>query len=238
MTDQAPLPLRRFETFDALTATLARVIAERLTDAVGQRGRASLVASGGSTPGPLYDRLSLAEAPWPDVEVTVSDERWTPPGAEGSNERMLHERLLVRAAAQATYIGLRTEHATPEAAEAACDQRLRAMARPFDVTLLGMGDDGHTASLFPFAPGLDRALDLTSERLAAAVRPAMAAGSAARMSLSLRALYDSRIIILLLSGEAKLSILQKLVPGSDWREAPVRALFTPSAPPVDVWWAP
>jgi len=238
MTEEAPYVLRRFETFETLTATLAKEIAERLTDAVGQRGRASLVASGGSTPGPLYDRLSLAQAPWGEVDVTVSDERWTPEGAEGSNDRMLHQRLLVNAAAGATYIGLRTLHDTPEAAEDACDERLRAMARPFDVTLLGMGDDGHTASLFPFAPGLDRALDLTSDRLAAAVRPSVAAGSTARLSLSLRALRDSRIIILLLRGETKLSILQKLVPGSDWREAPVRALFAPTAPPVDVWWAP
>ena len=238
MTELAPFALRRFETFSALTVALADNIAERLTAAVRERGRSSFVASGGSTPGPLYDRLSLTPAPWDHVDVTVSDERWTLPGAEGSNDRMLHQRLLINDAAQATYVGLRTEHDTPEAAEAACDARLRAIARPFDVTLLGMGDDGHTASLFPKAPGLDRALDLTSDRLAAAVRPMMAAGSTERMSLTLRALHDSRIVILLMRGAAKLSIFQNLVPGSDWREAPVRALFAPAAPPVEVWWAP
>ena len=238
MTDQAPFELKRFETFDALTAMLADGIAERLTAATHERGRASFVASGGSTPGPLYDRLSLTSAPWDHIDVTVSDERWTLLGAEGSNDRMLHQRLLINNAAAATYVGLRTEHDTPEAAEDSCDQRLRAMTRPFDVTLLGMGDDGHTASLFPYARGLDRALDLTSDRLAAAVRPTVAAGSTERISLTLRALHSSRIIILLLRSEEKLSIFQRLVPGSDWREAPVRALFTPWAPPIEVWWAP
>jgi len=238
MTDQALFALHRCDTFDALTGAVSDRIAERLSAAVRERGRASFVASGGSTPGPLYDRLSRTTAPWDRIDVTVSDERWTAPGAEGSNDRMLHQRLLINEAAKATYVGLRTEHETPEAAEDACDERLRAMARPFDVTLLGMGDDGHTASLFPFAPGLDRALDLTSDRLAAAVRPTVAAGSTERLSLTLRALHGSRIIILLMKGEAKISIFQKLVPGFDWREAPVRALFTPVAPPVEVWWAP
>ena len=238
MTELAPFELRHFETFDALTARLADRIAERLTDAVSERGRASFVASGGSTPGPLYDRLSLTEAPWDHIDVTVSDERWTLPGAEGSNDRVLHQRLLVNSAAMANYVGLRTDHDTPEAAEDACNQRLRAMTRPFDVTLLGMGDDGHTASLFPQAAGLDRAMDLTSDRLCAAVRPVVAAGSTERISLTLRALHDSRLVILLMRGEAKLSIFQDLVPGSDWREAPVRALFAPKAPPVEVWWAP
>lgn len=238
MTDLAPFVLQRFDTFDALTAALADKIAERLTLAVRERGRGSLVASGGSTPGPLYDRLSLSAAPWDHIDVTVSDERWTPLGAEGSNDRMLHQRLLINDAAKAHYVGLRTEHDTPEAAEVACDLRLRKMARPFDVTLLGMGDDGHIASLFPYAPGLDRALDLTSDRLAAAVRPTVAAGSTERMSLTLRALLDSRMVILLMRSDKKFSIFQKLVPGFDWREAPVRALFTPAAPPVEVWWAP
>lgn len=238
MTERAQIDLRRLETFDDLVPILTDQIVRRLTDAVRLRGRASFVASGGSTPGPLYDRLSRTPAPWDHVDVTVSDERWTLPGAEGSNDRMLHQRLLTGHAARANYVGLRTEHETPEGAEEACDQRLRQMARPFDVTLLGMGDDGHIASLFPNAPGLDCALDLTSERLAAAMRPAQAAGSTARMSLTLRALRDSRLIILLMKGEEKLSVLQQVVPGSEWRDAPVRALFAQDAPPVEVWWAP
>lgn len=238
MTDTPPYRLRRFETFEALTAALAIEIAEALSAAVRDRGRASFVASGGTTPGPLYDRLSALDAPWSKVDVTVSDERWTEPGAEGSNDHMLHQRLLINRAAQATFVGLRTDHETADAAEDACGHKLRAMARPFDVTLLGMGDDGHTASLFPFARGLDRALDLTSDRLAAAVHPAAAAGSKERISLTLRALYDSRSVVLLIRGAEKLSILQRIVPGSDWREAPVRALFAPKAPPAQVWWAP
>ena len=153
---------------ETLARDLADITAARLRAAVSARGAASLVVSGGRTPAPMFRALRACELPWERVTVTLADERWVPADAADSNERMVRAELLQGAAAAARFVGLVNAAPTPEAGRAATDAALRAIPRPFDVVMLGMGNDGHTASLFPDAPALAAAL---APALAAALAP-------------------------------------------------------------------
>jgi 6-phosphogluconolactonase len=222
---------RLFEDQRPMVAALAGEIVERIEDGVAERDRASLVLAGGSTPAPLYEALSRAPAPWEDVWVTLSDERWIDADAADSNERMLRERLLKDAAAGTHLIPLKTDDPTPRAALKSVDARIAAMPRPFDAVVLGMGEDGHFASLFPGPSSLAGLDPICAENVVAIETPG-AAGSPHRLSLTLAALTDSRWIALMIRGEAKLRRLRE--PG----DTPIAALLAQARSPIEVFWAP
>lgn len=217
---------------------LADEIVSRLVAGVAARGAASMVASGGTTPGELYDILAERDAPWDRVSVTLSDERWVAPTSDASNEKLIRTRLLRGKAAGALLVPMKMPHETPRDAEAAVSEALAAMPRPFDATLLGMGADGHTASLFPRAEGLERALDRNSAALVRGIHPANLAQTGERMSLTLRAILNSRLVVILIRGDTKLATYREALSGDDVRAMPVRAVLQQSVTPVQVCWAP
>jgi 6-phosphogluconolactonase len=230
---------RRFETRAELNVALAAEITHRLSAAVEERGVASFVGSGGTTPGPLYDLLSEMAAPWRAVRVTLADERWVAPDDPRSNERLIRARLLRDLAVSARFTPLKTAQGEPENAESEIDAALRALPRPFDVMLLGLGENGHTASLFPHGQGLGPALDTADPALARAIRPVPPDDpTPPRMSMSLRALLDSRGIILFFTGEAKWAAYEDALGAGEVADAPVRAVLRQHQTPVEVWWAP
>ncbi len=223
----------RYPDRGSLTAALANQVADDLRTAIIQRGEASLVVSGGSTPRPFFERLSQEPLAWDRVTVTLADERWVPEDHEASNERLLRQNLLVGEASKAKIVGLKTPEDTPEEGRAACEQNLATLARPFDVVVLGMGGDGHTASLFPAAPELADGLDLTSTDSCLAVRPPEAPHP--RMSLTLKALLASRRLILHITGEEKWQVYQRALQPGPMEELPIRAVLRSGR--VEVWWA-
>ena len=222
-----------FEEPVELFRTLASEIALRLTEAVAERGEASFVATGGSTPGPLYDALAQEEAPWDRVWVTLTDERWLTAEHPESNERLVRERLLQGPAASAHFAPLLTEDPSPAEAREAVDARVAALPRPFDVVLLGMGADGHFASLFPGNPALGEALDLILAANVIPIEAPGAAGSSQRMSLTLGAILDARWIAILIRGQEKLDLVRR--PDS---ALPIAAVLSQDQVPVTVFWAP
>jgi 6-phosphogluconolactonase len=230
--------LHSFSDSDEMVAALAGEIVSRLRAGILARSSASLVVSGGSTPGALFDSLSARSAPWQSVCITLSDERWIAPDRDGSNEKLVRTRLLRDMAAAARFVGLKTADALPQAAEAAVGAAVAAMPRPFDVVVLGMGDDGHTASLFPNAVGLDAALDTSLPDLVRAIHANDATATGERMSLTLRAILDSRLIVILIRGDAKLAAYRRAAAGTEVLEAPVRAVLHQTRTPVQVFWAP
>jgi 6-phosphogluconolactonase len=230
-----------FHAFDdalSLAHGLADEIAGRLGAALHHRGVATFVATGGTTPGPLYDRLSHAKLEWDKVFVTVSDERWAPPTSPESNEGLIRARLIRGQAERARFVPLKTDAPTPQAAEPKVQWALAALPRPFDVVLLGMGADGHIASLFPGAQGLEQAMDLTDPALVRAVRPAKAAGSTERLSLTLRALLDARFIALMFRGADKREAYRRALGPGETNALPVRGVLRQTDVPVGVYWAP
>lgn len=226
---------RRFDDREALATAMAAHIAALLRAALDDRHAASLVVSGGSTPAPMFRALSSADLPWSRVTVTLADERWVPADADDSNERLVRRALLQGPAAAASFVGLKSPAATPEAGMAETERALREVSRPFDVMVLGMGDDGHTASLFPGTSELAAALDPTGRALCAPVRPH---GLQPRMTMTLPTILNSRHILLLIAGQGKWNVYEQAVAGADDAEMPIRAVLRQARTPIEVYWAP
>jgi len=230
--------LREFPDATAMVSSLSDEIVARLNAAIAEHGRASMAVSGGTTPGALFDALAERDAPWDKVWITLSDERWIAPDQNGSNEHLARSRLLRGKAAAAHFVGLKNEAPTPDAGTSKTEAAIAVFPRPFDVMLLGMGDDGHTASLYPHAPELKAALDTKAAALVHAVHAQNAAATGDRMTLTLRALLDSRWIVLLIKGAEKMQTYRAAEAEGDIAQMPVRAILSQSAVPVDVYWAP
>jgi 6-phosphogluconolactonase len=229
-------PAIRYPDLDTLSRELATRIAADLTAAIAARGTASLVVSGGRSPVKLFEHLRARTLDWDRVSVALADERWVDPADPASNERLVREVLLRDRAAAARFVGLKNGAATPDLGAAAAWQTFAGVPRPFDFVVLGMGDDGHTASLFPASPNLLRALD--ENAAADCVGMQSPTAPQARLSLNLAALLDSRHIVILITGESKwLTYSAACRPGAAQR-MPVRAVLRQRRTPVDVIWCP
>lgn len=227
---------KEFKDSATLVAVLAAQVAELLRAGIKARGRASLVVSGGSTPVPFFAALSELALDWKQVTITLADERWVDPAEADSNERLVRLHLLQNRAAAARFVGLKTVAPTAVQGEKECADRLALLPRPFDVLILGMGNDGHTASLFPQAARLGEALALDSGQLCMAITPPAAPHE--RMTLTLPALLHSRQIILHLVGAGKRAVYEKALANGPVAEMPIRAVLSQTTTPVTVFWAP
>jgi len=219
----------------ALAERLALDVGNKVEQAIRERGRAAIAVSGGSTPVPFFVALSQRVLDWSRVVISLVDERWVDPAHADSNERLVRLHLLINQAAKARFVGLHDGCDSVEAAVAGCEKRLREQVMPLDVVVLGMGDDGHTASLFPGAAGLHDALDLNREALCAAVVPPAARHP--RMTLTLKALVDTRHLLVHITGSSKRVVLENALVDGLVNKAPVAAVFLQSRVPVSVYWA-
>lgn len=229
------LQKRFFSNREDLWTELVQVAQQQIELAVQESGRASLVLSGGSTPAPLYKRLATLDLPWTHLYCTLSDERWVPESDPDSNQAMI-QKTLFAAGHDALFQPLFVPGLKPVQAEAPLHLNLEAWPRPFDWVLLGMGEDGHTASFFPGAPELAQALDLHSDRLCRAIHPPES--KIARMTLTRTALLNSRSIALLVLGDAKREVLERAVQPGPITALPVRSILFQDHAPVTVYWAP
>lgn len=218
-----------------LATHLAHDVAAMLRAGIAERGTASLVVSGGSTPKPFFEALRQAPIEWKHVVITLADERWVDADHEDSNEKLVREHLLPEGA---TFVSLKNAAETPhEGAEAATKAVADNVPLPFDVVILGMGDDGHTASFFPHAAELDAALKpLDDSTLCAAITPPEYAPHP-RMTLTLPAILDARRIILHITGGSKQEVYAKACESGPVADMPVRAVLRQEHTPVEVYWA-
>ena len=227
---------QRFTTADRAAAALADRISEIITYGADHRGRASLLLPGGRTPIPLFDALCALDMPWRQVYVSLTDERRVPPEDSASNARLIRDHLLRDRAAGAHFHPLYQSAGGDRAVEAACGAALGLLPRPFDAVVIGMGDDGHIASLFPGDPALDRGLDPTTEAPCVLTRAAQPPHE--RLSLTLATLLSSRWIALLINGAAKWAALETALEHRDAQASPVYALLNQRQVAVNVFYAP
>ncbi|MFQ6372725.1 6-phosphogluconolactonase [Shewanella sp. YIC-542] len=226
---------KAFDDSELLEQQLAERIAIALQQAIDSRGKASLVVSGGSTPIGLFQKLSRKVLDWSEVFITLADERWVDPQNDDSNEHLVRQHLLQHCAASAKFRGLKNMYATPEAGVAMTTEQLANIPRPFDVVLLGMGNDGHTCSWFPSAPAEELQQALHGDGLLYATHPTSAPHG--RITLSRSAILGSRQIYLHLVGQQKLAVYKQALAGDDINKMPVRAILSQHKIPVDVYWA-
>jgi 6-phosphogluconolactonase len=229
-------PATRYPDLDTLSRELAGHIAADLSAAITVRGLASLVVSGGRSPVKLFECLRTQTLDWSRVCVALADERWVDPTDPASNERLVHDVLLQERAAVARFTGLKNGAATPELGAVLAWKAFADVPRPFDVVMLGMGDDGHTASLFPGSPNLTIALDETAA--AGCVGMWSPTPPQARLSLNLAALLESRRIVILITGEAKWQTYVAASRPGPVELMPVRAILRQHRTPVHVVWSP
>lgn len=215
-----------------LAQLLAVDVAGWLREGIEQRGVATLVVSGGSTPAPFFSALSGMELDWSKVVVTLADERWVPPTDTLSNEKLIRETFLVGAASAALFLSLYNGAATPDEGWKDCNDALSALSTPLDIVVLGMGGDGHTASLFPDTKGLSDACDLTTEKLCWPMHPPHLSES--RITLTLAALLNCHQLVLHITGEGKRDVFNQAHNGAD---LPIASVIESARDRLQVYWS-
>lgn len=213
-----------------LDQALADNVAERLADGIEKRGKAYLVVSGGRTPVNLFSMLGHRELDWRQVVILLADERWVALDHKDRNERLVQDTLLTGNACDATLLSLIT-NIDDEAANSAALNSTLATLPSFDVVILGMGEDGHTASLFPCA-------DATSNGLTTVTGALMIDPKAAphrRISLSKHRLIDTRYGAIHIVGDKKRAIYEA-AGADDPLRYPISAFIGKAG--FDCWWAP
>lgn len=218
-----------------LDASLSAAIAQRLREAISERGRATIAVSGGSTPRGLLTRLGQQSLAWEAVTVTLVDERWVDENHNDSNARMVRETLLRGAADQAHFEPLYVEMPHPAVAVESLEDRLASLGT-LDCVMLGMGGDGHFASLFPKSDALLPGLDLAGKHSFIAVDPPSAPHP--RMSMTLPRIIDTRRLLLHITGDAKRSALERAAADRNSESLPIAAILDLSAPLPEIHWAP
>ena len=221
---------REFTDLETAAQVLAEDLAAAMRDAIAARDQAVIAVSGGRTPKQVFEHLRQSELDWRRVTLTLIDERWVPPDHPESNERLVRSYLLQGPAAAATFVPLYNGADSPESGQAGCEAAVQKLAMPFDAVYLGMGSDGHFASLFPGDPAVE-----TRDGLCVAVPGTES--RLPRMSLTAPVILDARKIFLLFSGEEKLQKYREAQKPGPYRDIPLRLVLHQERTPVEVLFA-
>ncbi|MEZ5799956.1 MAG: 6-phosphogluconolactonase [Nitratireductor sp.] len=228
--------MHEYENRDQLADALASGVAAVLAGAIAMRGEARLAVSGGSTPMRFFRKLSQAAIDWEKVTITLVDERFVDPDHERSNLRLVREALLQDKAAKAKLVPLADGSSdSVEKAAARADHAIAMLGR-LDAAILGMGNDGHTASFFPEGDRLEDALDPNCQHHVIAIS-APGAGEP-RLTLTLHYLLEAHFLALHIEGEEKLQTLDRARKDGSELAMPVRAVFRRAADRLQIFWAP
>jgi 6-phosphogluconolactonase len=211
-----------FQNGAALADVLARDVVNWLKSAIAENNYAVLAVSGGNTPKPFFYALSHMKLEWTKVQVTLVDERQVSEASPRSNAKLVKESLMQNEAAAAQFVPL-------------YENRNASNLSRFDVAILGMGHDGHTASFFPGGDHLAAALDV-SQHHAILNMNAPGAGEP-RLTFTLPRLLAAKHLCLHIQGDDKMAVLEKALAGDDQNEMPVRAVLH-AAKPLALYWCP
>lgn len=209
-----------FSTRDKLDVALTEAVCTQLQAGINANGKATLVVSGGSTPKGLFAALSEANLDWKNVTVLLADERWVDESHADSNTAMVKSLLLQGVAADAKWIDFGAGKTDVET-ELNRVQREVAELGTFDVVILGMGNDSHTASLFPCSTELDQGLTTTATALM--TQPTTAPHR--RLTLSKARLLDTKMGVVHIVGSNKLDVFDTATQHADDDAHPISHFF-------------
>lgn len=231
--------VKKYQSLETLFDSLADEIADKVeTDISSGTNTTALVVSGGTTPQPLFERLAATPLAWDKVTFVPSDERWLATNHDASNENLIRLSLLQDKAVTAAVQGLKLDFDTAQEAEAELNKVLKPVLGNYAVAVVGMGLDGHFASIFPGTPQEQNALDMSRDQLCYAVDAtgcAVAGDYTERMTLSMSAILNAKHIYLLITGEEKLALVKKAINrDQSVSELPIVRLLQQSQTPVTV----
>ena len=229
---------QQHRTASELPRALAQDIATRLQAAIQARSHALLVVSGGKSTIALFEALRVLPIAWHQVTISLADERCVPNSHADSNALLVRSHLLQDLAATAQLVPMVADDlplTTPAAMAQAASRRLRALGDA-DVLVLGMGTDGHTASLFPDAPSLPLAMDLMQSPACVGIELKNPPANApyARITQNLSMLLSARHIVLPISGEDKIAVLAR-AKAAPSLSLPISKVLHQDRAPVTVW---
>ena len=228
--------LTEFSTRTDLDSALADKVSAILVQAIKQKGKASIAVSGGSTPKGLFSILSKSDLDWSKVTITLADERWVALDSADSNTRLVHENLLQNNASAAKFFHLKQGENLCSETLADLNLAAKNTLLPLDILILGMGEDGHTASLFPCSEQIVQGLDENNANALLSVQPKTAPHQ--RISFSFASLSASENVFLHLCGDNKKTVLNKAINGDDAFEMPIRAFLNHPTLTTKIYWAP
>ncbi len=214
--------------------------AHQLKNTIEEYGKASMIVPGGTTPAPVFDQLSKMPLVWDKVFIVPSDERWIATDQEQSNQYLIEKQLLINHASVANLVPLKNSAETPLEGEKQTEVKLQLLNQPHAVTVVGMGNDGHFASLFPGSPQLDEALDIKKNRKCIAIDATgcpVAGEYTDRISLTMAELIHSKLIIILITGQEKLEIIRNAASGLSLPDVPVSMLLSQNKTPVEIYYS-
>ena len=233
MSGKVTLEWHEATSSNILADNLADWVAERLGAALSERGTAFLAVSGGTTPKLFFQALSKRDLDWSKVVVTLIDERFVAHTSPRSNQGLAQANLLQNEASAARFLPLYNGANDPDEGARLAEEALSDAPWPLDVAVLGMGTDGHTASLFPDAPNLDELLDPNGPRKVDAVHAASAGEP--RLTLTLPAIVSAHSLVLHIEGDAKRQALQRALAERDGRRKPIASVVD-QARQLEVFW--
>lgn len=225
-----------YDDIDELADAVAGDIAFIIESALDARGQALIALPGGKTPEPIFPKLAKAKLNWKHVTIIPTDDRLVPITDPLSNAAMIAKAFLPR--------GARVMPITSEAAAdyrmagKAADARLQELHWPIDLVWLGVGADGHTASIFP-GPDLDEALNGPKARRALGVMPdpLPAEAPVARVTLSRAAIVSARAITMVLTGQAKRDVLERAIKDGASSTTPIGRVLADAEQAIDIHWS-
>ncbi len=234
-TSYLPKDVHWFSVNDSetLVVDLTERIRQLLTQSIDENGRASMAVSGGRTPVDLFEAVSKLKLDWSKVDLTLVDERWVEVKHKDSNESLVKKHLMKNNASKVSFTSLMGSSKSAKDGQAECEKSLQSIKQPFDVIILGMGNDGHTASLFPCCEELNEAMDPSNSQRCIATTPKNAPYE--RMSLTYAAIKSAKNLILHLNGSDKLTTLELAMSCKDAKKMPIFAFIEK---PLEIYCSP
>lgn len=225
-----------YDSAEEMAGAVAGDIGFIVDSALDARDAALIALPGGNTPLPIYARLAAAKLPWKKVTIIPTDDRIVAVDSELSNVRAIAKAFLPTGA---RVLPIATALDDYRAAGNAADARLQDLPWPPDLVWLGMGEDGHTASIFP-GPDLQPALDAPKARRAVGVMPDPLPEEApvARVTLTRAAILSARTVLITIAGEEKRRLLEAAIRDGQSSTLPIGRVLAEAEQPIDIHWAP
>ena len=225
--------LNNFKSKEELIENLSSKIISALSAGILKNGKASLLLSGGSTPKPLFEKLSKCNIAWNKVNIALVDERWVEEDNKDSNALLIKTHLLKNCAKEAHFVSMYQKNIKAQDSELICSDIYKKNLFPFDVLVLGMGEDGHTASLFPNNVKLKEAYDDNNQSLCVHMKPDTAPYD--RMSLTKKAILSSHNIYLHFEGSKKNEVFRNALKQEDIKTMPISSILNQKEKIVEVF---